>query len=400
MTDMGRPLAGLRVLDLGQIYAGGYAGFLLASAGADVVKVEPPGGENLRRRGAVGGGAYPFAVLNANKRGLKLDLKRDAGRDAFLALAKNSDVVLENYAPGVMDRLGLGEKLLRELNPRLVYGRASGYGQEGPYRNLPAMDLTVQAMTGVMSTTGFPDRPPVKAGPAIADFMAGVHLYGAIVSALYQRSVTGTGDVVEVTMQESTFPSLMSALGLLYSGVENQQTWRTGNRHSGNAEAPYNTFEALDGYIAILCVTDAHWKSLATIIGGEELAGDGRFTTLKGRVDLMDEVDKIVADWSATLHRADIEKVLLAARVPCSPVKELPEVVADPNLWHRGMLREMDHPELGPITAVSNPMRFGYGTPDDLSPSPMLGQHSREVLSELLGYSDEYLDELEVDGAI
>jgi crotonobetainyl-CoA:carnitine CoA-transferase CaiB-like acyl-CoA transferase len=147
-------------------------------------------------------------------------------------------------------------------------------------------------------------------------------------------------------------------------------------------------------------VTDAHWKSLATIIGGDALANDERFTTLKGRVDLMDEVDKIVADWSATLYRAEIEELLLTARVPCSPVKELPEVVADPNLWHRGMLREMDHPELGPITAVSNPMRFGYGTPDDLSPSPRLGQHSREVLSELLGYSDEYLNELEVDGAI
>lgn len=395
MTDMGRPLDGVKVLDLGQIYAGGYAGFLLATAGADVIKVEPPSGENLRRRGSVGGGAYPFAMLNANKRGISLDFKQDQGREVFLELVGGADVVLENFAPGVMDRLGLGEKVLRDLNPRLVYGRASGYGQEGPYRNLPAMDLTVQAMTGVMSTTGFPDRPPVKAGPAIADFMAGVHLYGAIVSALYQRSVTGVGDVVEVTMQESTFPSLMSSLGLLLSSDDDHDTWRTGNRHSGHAEAPYNVFEAMDGYIAILCVTDAHWRSLATLIGGADLAADERFITLKGRVDQMDEVDRIVAEWTGGLTRGSIEELLLAVRVPCAPVKELPEVIQDPNMWARGMLKTMEHPELGTITQASSPMRFGYGTPGDLTPSPRLGQHSREVLAELLGTSDNDLDDLE-----
>lgn len=400
MTDMGRPLDGVRVLDLGQIYAGGYAGFLMATAGAEVIKIEPPSGENLRRRGSVGGGAYPFAILNANKRGISLDLKQERGREIFLGLVSGADVVLENFAPGVMDRLGLGEKTLRDLNPRLVYGRASGYGQEGPYRNLPAMDLTVQAMTGVMSTTGFPDRPPVKAGPAIADFMAGVHLYGAIVSALFQRSVTGAGDVVEVTMQESTFPSLMSSLGLVFSGDADHDTWRTGNRHSGHAEAPYNVFEAIDGYIAILCVTDAHWQSLAKVVGGAELAADARFTTLKGRVDRMDEVDSIVAAWSAEMTREAIEEQLLTVRVPCAPVKELPEVIEDPNLWARGMLKSMEHPELGTITQASNPMRFGYGTPDDLTPSPRLGQHSREVLAEMLGTSEEELNDLADKGVI
>jgi len=399
MTAVG-PLNGVQVLDLGQIYAGGYAGFLLATAGADVVKIEPPGGENLRRRGAVGGGAYPFAALNSAKRGLVLDLKSERGKAILRELATGADVVLENFAPGVMDRLGLGEKVLRELNSKLVYGRVTGYGSDGLYRNLPAMDLTVQAMTGVMSTTGYPDRPPVKAGPAICDFSAGVHLYGAIVSALFQRAQTGTGDVVEVTMQESTFPTMMSSLGLLYAGASESTSWRTGNRHSGYAEAPYNTFEASDGYIAILCVTDAHWQSLATIIGGADLASDPRYVGLGGRVQLMDEVDALVAGWAITRTRNEIGELLEAVRVPFALVKELPEVIADPNMRDRGMLRDIEHPELGKITAIHSPMRFGHGPREELAPSPSLGEHSREVLSDLLGYDEGELDALTQEGVI
>ncbi|MEU6644071.1 CoA transferase [Saccharomonospora sp. NPDC046836] len=388
------PLTGVRVLDLGQIYAGGYAGFLLAAAGADVIKVEPPGGENLRRRGAVGGGAYPFAALNAHKRGVRLDLKTERGREVFRELVSTSDVVLENFAPGVMDRLGLGPDTLREINPRLVYGSVSGYGKEGPYQNYPAMDLTVQAIVGVMSTTGHPDRAPVKAGPAICDFMAGVHLYAAITTALYARGVTGRGDVVEVTMQEATYPALMSSLGLLYAGTNDSGVWRTGNRHSGNAEAPYNVYEAADGYIAILCVTDNHWQSLAALIGGPELAADERYVVLAGRVQRMDELDALVTGWTSSRKRTDVVSALQAVRVPCAPVKELPEVMADENLRKRGMLREIEHPELGTLTVNHSPLLFGDGTRADLAPSPRLGQHTDEVLTEVLGYSQPQLDEL------
>lgn len=398
MTTVGTgqpgPLAGVRVLDLGQIYAGGYAGFLLAAAGADVVKVEPPGGENLRRRGAVGGGAYPFAALNSQKRGVRIDLKGEAGREVFRKLVAEADVVLENFAPGVMDRLGLGYDDLREINPRLVYGSVSGYGQEGPYQDYPAMDLTVQAIGGVMSTTGFPDRPPVKSGPAICDFMAGVHLHSAITTALFARERTGRGEVVEVTMQEATYPALMSALGLVYAGTNDTGAWRTGNRHSGNAEAPYNVYEAADGYVAILCVTDNHWSSLAGLIGGEELAADERYAALGGRVERMDELDALVSHWTLSQKRADLVTALQAVRVPCAPVKELPEVVADENMWDRGMLREIDHPELGTLTVNHSPLLFGREGRGDLAPSPALGQHTDDVLGEVLGYTREQLDEL------
>jgi CoA:oxalate CoA-transferase len=394
MTMGNGPLTGIRVLDLGQIYAGGYAGFLLAAAGADVLKIEPPAGENLRRRGSVGGGAYPFAMLNGNKRGLRLDLKSERGCDVFRQLVAKADVVLENFAPGVMNRLGLGAEALQTINPRLVYASASGYGQDGPYQSFPAMDLTVQAMVGVMSTTGFPDSPPVKAGPAIADFMAGVHLAAAIAMALVSRERTGQGEVVEVTMQEATYPALASSLGLVFSGGDGTLSWRTGNRHSGYAEAPYNTFRAADGYVAVLCVTDAHWASLASLVGGTDLVADDRYVTLAGRVERMDEVDDLVAAWTATRPRHEVVTALQAVRVPCAPVQELPEVLEDPNLWHRGMLRKQDHPVLGPITINHSPMRFGGGERADLTPSPELGQHTDEVLAEVLGFTPDEIDDL------
>lgn len=387
------------MLDLGQIYAGGYAGFLLAGAGADVIKIEPPSGENLRRRGVVGGGAYPFAALNSNKRGISLDLKSEEGQEIFRELVTRSDVVLENFTPGVMERLGLGSKELLELNPALVYGKVSGYGADGPYRDLPAMDLTVQAMVGVMSTTGFPDRPPVKAGPAISDFLAGVHLYGGIMTGLFKQARTGVGGTIEVSMQDATFPSLMSSLGLLYSGAETE-SWRTGNRHSGYAEAPYNVYETSDGFIAIICVTDGHWKALARIIGGESLVEDPRFATLVDRVARMEEIDELVGAWTSTQSRDQLAAKLLETRVPCAPVKELHEVIIDPNMLQRGMLHNITHPELGPVTVIGSPLRFDDEPSPTPRPSPSLGQHTRSVLAELLEYGDSRLDELHSQGVI
>jgi formyl-CoA transferase len=176
-SDSHYPLAGLVILDLSQIYNGPYATFLLAMAGAEVIKVEPRMGEHLRRRGALSAAALPFAMLNRNKRSVSLDLKTAKGRDLLLKLAARADVLVENFAPGAMDRLGLGVAAVRAVNPRLIYASSSGYGSSGPYRDYPAMDLTVQAMSGVMSITGFSDRPPIKSGPALCDFFAGVHLY-------------------------------------------------------------------------------------------------------------------------------------------------------------------------------------------------------------------------------
>ena len=190
----------------------------MAKAGADVIKVEPLGGEPLRQRIGVGRGAsLPFAMLNSNKRAVTLNLKTERGRELLIEMVKRADVLLENFAPGVMDRLGVGWSVLREINPRLVYASGSGFGLSGPDRDNLAMDLTVQAATGIMSITGFPDSPPVKAGNAVADFLGGIHLYAGIVTALFERAQTGSGRLVEVSMQDAVYPSLASNLGFLYN---------------------------------------------------------------------------------------------------------------------------------------------------------------------------------------
>ncbi|HEY4773490.1 MAG TPA: CoA transferase, partial [Xanthobacteraceae bacterium] len=242
---MALPLAGLLVIDLGQIYAGPYCTFLMAMAGADIVKVEPPRtGENLRGRSSHGE-PLPFVLLNRNKRAVSLNLKDPRGRDLLIALARRADVLVENFAPGVLDRLGCGWRVLQAANPRLVYGSSTGYGLTGPKRDLLAMDLTVQAMSGVMSVTGFPEHPPVKAGPAFCDFAAGVHLFAGVLAALYERERTGLGRLVEVSMLEATLPTLSSNLAAWHASGGKAPP-RTGNHHGSLAEAPYNVYPAAD----------------------------------------------------------------------------------------------------------------------------------------------------------
>lgn len=383
------------MLDLGQIYNAPYATLLLALAGARVIKVEPPRGENLRGRTQGAGAGAPFVMLNSNKLGVTLDLKTDRGRELLLRLADRADVLVENFRPGVTSRLGIGPDVVRQRNPRLVYASGSGFGQTGPYRDYAAMDLTVQAMAGIMATTGFPDRPPVKAGPAVADFFGGIHLYGAIVTALYDRERTGEGREVEVAMFESVYASLMSSLGLFFGQGQGENPLRTGNRHSGLAEAPYNVYPAADGHVAIICVSDAHWRGLAGLLGRPDLADAPGWATRKERVERIDEVDALVAAFTAQHPRDALCDLLRAHRVPCAPVRDLGEVVADPHLHARGMLQEIEHPEFGPITVPHSPLHFGGEQRTPIVPSPSLGQHNAEVLRDWLG-----VDETELEGLL
>jgi CoA:oxalate CoA-transferase len=384
-SDLGsQPLAGIVVVDLSQIYNGPYATFLMAAAGARIVKIEPPGGEPLRRRGVVGGAALPFAMLNGCKDSVVLDLKSAEGKAALKKLAAQADVLVENYAPGTMDRLGLGADVLRALNPRLIYASSSGFGRDGPYRSYPAMDLTVQAMSGVMDTTGFPDRPPVKAGPALCDFFAGVHLYGAIATALFERERAGVARRLEVSMQDAVYASLSSSLGMYWGneGRADAPPPRTGNRHGGMAESPYNVYPTSDGHIAIICVGDAHWANLARAMGRPDLPGDPRFATLKDRVAAMDEVDAIVSGWTSLRGKAEAFETLMAHKVPCAPVRNLTEVMNDPNMHARGALQWQDHPRHGRIVVQHSPLRYDGVAPVPLRPSRELGADTSAVLAE------------------
>jgi crotonobetainyl-CoA:carnitine CoA-transferase CaiB-like acyl-CoA transferase len=399
MSEPTGPLAGVTVLDLGQIYMAPYATLLLGLAGADVVKIEPRHGEHLRARGDTRGAGYPYLMLNSNKRGITLNLKHERGRELLLAMVERADVLVENFAPGVMDRLGVGAAVLMKLNPRLIYASGSGYGLSGPYRDYPAMDITVQAMAGIMATTGFPEGPPVKAGPAIADFMGGIHLYGGIVTALYEREKTGRGQLVEAAMFDSVFPSLASSLGLFF-GSGGELAPRTGNRHSGLSEAPYNVYPTRDGHIALICVSNSHWQALLVAMGREDLAEEERFLTIARRAAHIDEVDALVSDWTSQFDTAPLWELLRERRVPAAPVRGLAHVVADRHLRERGMLQDIDYPDLGPVTVPHSPFRLSEHPVEAPRPAPQLGQHNEEVLCGWLGVSQEELARLREEAVI
>lgn len=393
------PLSGVRVLDLTQIYNGPYATFLMAMAGADVIKVEPPGGEFLRRRDARSGAGVPFAMLNANKRSISLNLKAARGRKLFLELARTADVVAENYAPGVMDRLGVGYEVVQAINPRIIYAAGSGYGNDGPYRNYPAMDLTVQAMSGVMSVTGFPDNAPVKSGAALCDFFGGVHLYGAIATALFHRERTGKGTRIDVAMLEAVYPSLASSIGML-SGERDDIPFRTGNRHGGLSLCPYNVYAAKDGYVAIICNNDKHWLSLLEAMGRPDLGKDPRMATMRDRVANMATVDKIITAWTSTFPRDALFEKLASHRVPSAPVRDLPEVVADRHMHQRGMLLEIVHPHYGEITVCRSPLNYAGACQPDYLPSPSCGVDNKAVYGGELGLNEAEMAALVDEGVI
>ena len=405
------PLAGLVVIDFGQIFQGPYATLLLAKGGADVIKIEPLHGEPLRRRALPGKSAtLPFAMLNQNKRAVTLNLKHPRGRELLFEMVRRADVLLENFSPGTMDDLGVGWSVLREINPRLIYATGTGFGISGPDRDNLAMDLTIQAASGIMSVTGAPDGPPMKAGPTLVDFMGGIHLYGAVLTALYERDRggeasgegsgkgSGEGRLVEVAMQETVYSSL--AASFEYTHRTGQPPPRTGNRQAGLSSAPYNVYPCADGHVAIHIVTEGHWRNLLKAMGREELADDPRFATNADRIAHMDETDALVAAWTQALDKMEIFARTKALRVPCAPVRTAPEVMHDKHMHERGMLVEINHPELGPITVPTTPLRLHGLGKAPAGPSPTIGQHNAEIYGTWLGHSASEMAGLKAAGVI
>ncbi len=394
-----RALEGVTVLDLGQIYNGPYATFLMAMEGARVIKVESLTGETLRNRGRSSSAAYPFAMLNQAKESVTLNLKSAAGVGLFKRLVERADVVLENFGPDTMDRLGLGSAVLTRINPQLIYAAGSGYGRSGIHRDYLAMDITVQAMAGVMSSTGVSALPPMKAGPAIADFFGGIHLYGAVVTALLRREKTGKGAVLDVAMQDSVLPALATIFGAYYHHGR-EVPIRRGNLHPALTMAPYNVYETLDGHIAVICIREGHWRALVKAIGRPELLDDPRYDSMARRADSMEEVDAMVSEWTRVREKESALSVLQAAGVPSAVVRDVEELLGDPHLHARGMLRQTYHDVLGEISLPGSPVNVAFGQPDDPGPVPELGEHNRRVYGELLGLTDEEMQSLEEQGVI
>ena len=395
-----QPLAGIVVIDLTQIYQGPYCTFLMAKAGAEVVKIEPLLGEPSRIRAKVGGGAsLPMAMLNVNKKGITLNLKSEKGKALFKQLIAKADILVENFAPGVMDRLGLGWDVLQALNPRLIYGTGTGFGLSGPDRDNLAMDVTIQAASGIMSVTGTPDGPPLRSGASIVDFLSGVHLYGGIMMALFDRTKTNKGRLVEVAMLETAYPTLASNLGLLYR-QQGKVSGRVGNRHGGLSLAPYNVYEAADGHVAIVCATEHHWHNILKAMGQEALKDDPRFSSNKVRVEHIDRTDSFVQSWTKTLTRAEFALLSQRHAIPAAPVRDLLEVMNDPHMHARGALEWFDDPELGRIVLAASPIVLHGIDRVATVASPDLGQHNQEIYGGWLGLNDHTLAELKHESVI
>jgi crotonobetainyl-CoA:carnitine CoA-transferase CaiB-like acyl-CoA transferase len=394
---MTTPLAGITVLDFGQIYQGPYATMLMAKAGADVIKIEPPGGEPLRRRVISTGGdtTLPMAMLNANKRAVTLNLKSEAGKNLLMRMVTKADVLLENFSPGTLDGLGVGYDVLKQVNPRLVYATGTGFGISGPDRDNLAMDFTIQAASGIMSVTGDPEGPPMKAGPTLVDFMGGIHLYAAVMTALLQRTATGQGQLVEVAMQEAVYPTLASSYD--YHLRTGKVPPRAGNRQAGLSSAPYNAFQTKDGWVAIHVVTEGHWQNLLRAMGRADLLDDPRFASNAARTENMAATEALVTAWTIGLGKSEVAAVAKHYKIPAAAVRNAVEVMNDPHMHARGMLQRIDHPSLGSIIVPNSPLRLHGSDRVEPLPSPSLGQHNQDVYGGWMGLD---VEELQRAGAI
>lgn len=392
----GLPLERILVLDLGQIYNGPYAGWLLGRMGARVIKVESTRGDLIRQRTHDPRGPYSHLMLNSGKSSIVLDLSTEQDHGRFLRLVEQADVVIENFAAGAMERMGLGWDTLHARNERLVLASSSGFGSEGPYAHVPAMDLSVQAMSGLISATGFADGPPVKSGAAITDFLAGTHLALGIVSALFDRERTGTGRHVECAMLDAAMMAMCSSLSAVVDRGPDAPE-RTGNRHPALSVSPYNVYRAADGWIAINCPSQRHWELLATTMDRAELIADPRFIDPVARTRTMDELDAIVEAWTLTLTRDELWLRMTDAGIPCGPVRTAGELLDDPHLRARRAIVDVEDPVRGTIPLPTGPVRFHPGAePQSPRPAPDLGADTRRILSELLGEGPTEADQEEL----
>jgi len=392
------PLTDLLVLDVTRVLAGPFAGMVLADLGAEVIKVERPGtGDDARAFGPFRNGvsAY-FASVNRGKKGITLDLQTPAGRGLFLRLAEKADVVIENFRPGVMARLGLGHEQLRERNPRLIYAAVSGFGQTGPYAHRPAYDAVIQAMGGIMSLTGEEGGPPVRVGVSIGDIAAALCTVIGILAALHSRSTTGQGQMVDVAMLDCQLGILENAIARYF--VSGQVPTRLGTRHP--SITPFQAFDTADGALVVAIGNDKLWAAFCQAVGRGDLLADARFSTNDLRTQnhaalepLMQAVfrERPTDWWLAELERAGI---------PCGPINTIDRLAADPQVAAREMIQEVLDPIAGPMKMAGVPIKHS-ATPGGIAgPAPALGEHTDEVLARLLGMSPEAIARLRDEGVV
>lgn len=387
------PLAGIRVLDLTRVLAGPYCTMFLGDLGAEVVKVEQPGvGDDTRGWGPpfAGGESAYFLCTNRNKKSLTTDFKSADGIALVRKLAERADVLIENFRPGAMDRMGLGEKELHEKNPRLVYASLSGFGADGPMADIPGYDLIVQAWGGLMSVTGTAESGPLKVGVAIIDLVAGLMLGKSIVAALYAREKIGVGQKIDTSLLEAEVAALINAGSNYLVGGKVPGRW--GNAHP--TIVPYQSFQTADSFLVLGAASEAIWKRLCPALGRGELADDPRFAKNADRVEHRQELVALLGEIFLTRTTAAWVAALTEADVPCAPVQTIDQVFAAPQVLHRDMLVEIDHPTAGTVRLAGIPVKFSATPASVRLPPPLLGQHSEDVLSSWLGMSIEEIEQL------
>lgn len=392
-------LENITILDLTHVLAGPFATMMMADMGANVIKIEiPHGGDDTRcyppfrrRVDGVEESLY-FANINRNKKGVTLNLKKEEGKAIFKELVKKADIVIENYRPGVMDKLGLGYDVLKKINPRIIYGAVSGFGCYGPYSQRPGYDILGQAMGGLMSITGIPGGEPTRAGSAIGDILGGLHITIGILAAVNARTITGKGQRVDVSLMDSVIAATENtAIKYLENG---EIPPRMGNRYA--AVSPYDSFQCKDGVIIIACGNQKLYEKLCNeILHRPDMITDPRFTDMTGRLQNQDAIKKVIEDTLKDYTMEDAVDMILSHGIPAGPILDISQILKDRHVREREMFVDMEHPTLGHITVNGCPIKLMDTKPSVRTPAPSLGHDNQEIYKSLLGIDEAQYSELQ-----
>ena len=398
---MSGALTGLRVLDLTRILAGPFSTMILSDLGAEVIKIEHPEGGDLSRGTAPfleDGESYYFLSVNRGKKSMTIDLANAQGKEVFKDLVKQSDVVVENFRPGTMERLGLGYPVLQEVNPRIIFAAISGFGQTGPYAQRPALDIIVQAMGGIMSITGEPGGGPVRPGTSLGDIVAGLFTTNAVLAALYERDRSGEGQMIDIAMLDCQLAILEAAVGRYTLTGEIPRP--LGTRHP--TFTPFQAFRTSDSWVVVAIVGGLNdmWPRLCAAVERVDLIDDPRFADGHLRTENYEELNPILSAAFLTKPTVQWLEELQALGIPAAPVSSMDEIVNDPQVKHREMLVEAALPSGRKATVVNTPIKMSRSSSGPLGPGTLLGEHNSWVLHELLSLSDEAAQAVIESGAL
>lgn len=383
------PLSGITVLDLTQFLSGPFCTMIMADLGADILKIERPDRPRASGPYLHGERIYDLSV-NRSKKSMTLNLKSDAGKDIFKKLLISSDVVIENFKPGTMERMGLGYEELKKIKPNLIYAAISGFGYTGPYKNRGALDMVIQGMSGLMSLTGEPNGRPTRCGTSASDIFSGIYMFGAVASALYEREKTGKGQFIDVAMLDSTFSCLENAV--INTCIFNKNPERVGNSHP--TSVPFQTFQTSDGEIIITCSRDSAFYSLCRAMGRPDMIQDERFAKAEARRLNKELLEDEITRFTSTRTLDECEETLNQFGVPNGRINTLTMICKDPQIAARDMIVKVEHPVAGTYQMAGSPLKFCSLTEAHYEPAPTLGQHTREILSERLNMTDTEIEAL------